>query len=161
EASGTNSESTDQRRAIDRHLHPEPRCALGRFLADHALASAMIDISDGLSTDLNHLCAASGTGARIWSNLIPRPESQPVAKSGRRHASSGSHRTIGNPGTSIPADRSLELALNGGEDYELLFTVPKRKVAQVPAIFRGVQLHRIGEMIRSKLVWLVYGDDRE
>ncbi|PYV19396.1 MAG: thiamine-phosphate kinase [Acidobacteria bacterium] len=59
--------------AIAAHLFPEPRIALGQFLARNRLASAAIDVSDGLSTDLAQLAEASGVGARIWANLVPEP----------------------------------------------------------------------------------------
>jgi thiamine-monophosphate kinase len=128
--------------ALQAHLYPEPRCALGRFLAERRLASALIDLSDGLSTDLGHLCRASGVGARIWADRIPGPaisESRGRGKSAARAVS--------------PAD-ALELALHGGEDYELLFTVPPRLSAQVPRSFRGLPLRRIGEIRRSKQILL-------
>ena len=54
------------------HLYPQPRIGLGRLLASRSLASSMIDLSDGLSTDLARLCAASGVGARLFSGQIPR-----------------------------------------------------------------------------------------
>ncbi|HKC71592.1 MAG TPA: thiamine-phosphate kinase, partial [Terriglobales bacterium] len=75
------------------HFFPVPRVATGRMLRERKLAVAMIDISDGLSTDLRHLCEESGVGARIYA------ESVPVA---------------GGPA-------NLRMALHGGEDYELLF----------------------------------------
>ena len=124
--------------AIRAHLYPEPRCALGRYLSRQRLASALIDISDGLSTDLAHLCESSGVGARVRADLIPGPE----------------FTTARGPRT---AD-SLDLALHGGEDYELLFTVPPGKTGHVPVRFRDLPLHRIGEICRSKGVALVRRD---
>ena len=124
--------------AIRSHLYPEPRCALGLYLSRQRLASALIDISDGLSTDLGHLCESSGVGARVWADLIPGPEF-PTGRGPR------------------PAD-SLSLALHGGEDYELLFTVPPGKTGQVPVRFRDLPLHRIGEIRRSKGMALVRPD---
>jgi thiamine-monophosphate kinase len=122
--------------AIRTHLYPEPRCALGRYLSRKRLASALIDVSDGLSTDLAHLCEASSVGARVWADLIPGPEVR------------------GAP------DR-IDLALHGGEDYELLFTVPPRKAAQVPPRFRDLPLRRIGEIRRTKEVVLIRADGKE
>jgi thiamine-monophosphate kinase len=127
--------------AIAAHLSPQPQCALGRYLSEKRLASALIDISDGLSTDLGHLMEASGVGARIWASLIPAPE--------------------------IPASRAalgmnpLELALHGGEDYQLLFSVPPSKVSRVPRRFRGLPLQRIGEIIRRKALRIVRTDGRQ
>jgi thiamine-monophosphate kinase len=119
--------------AIRAHLYPEPQCALGRFLSDRRLASALMDLSDGLSTDLARLCEASRVGARLWANLIPGPSPQ-------------------------DAQDSLHLALHGGEDYQLLFTVHPGRVSRIPARFGNVPLHRIGEIQRTKGLRLVETD---
>jgi thiamine-monophosphate kinase len=156
---GTNEQLRIAAQAVERHLYPEPRCALGRFLAGYHLASAMIDLSDGLSTDLGHLCASSSTGARIWANLIPQPETR--IGIGPAQLSPQANQGGTNPSPPVPADQGLFLALHGGEDYELLFTVPKQKVGRIPAIFQGVPLYRIGEVRRSKDVWLVRADGRQ
>src|SRR5207245_10064512 len=125
-------------------------CTPGFVLAEYCLASAMIDISDGLSTDLNLLCTSSCTGANVWANLIPGPEMRTAAGRGPTQPIPQADLSTGNTDAAIfPAD-SLELALHGGEDYELLFTVRKRKVSQVPGDFEGLPLHRIGEIHRSK-----------
>ena len=87
----------------------------------------MIDISDGLSSDLNHLCAASGVGALIDSTLLPI-DHQVVELCGRR------------------ALDPLQLALHGGEDFELLFTVKPGDVARLPRRVDGTQITRIGEV---------------
>ena len=105
------------------HFFPEPRIAAGRLLRQRRLASAAIDLSDGLSTDLSHICEESGFGA------IVDAESVPVAKGA-----------------------TLELALHGGEDYELLFTAPPR--TRVPEAIAGVRVTRIGEIIRGDRVFL-------
>ncbi|HLY63380.1 MAG TPA: thiamine-phosphate kinase [Terriglobia bacterium] len=120
--------------ALQAHFYPEPRCHLGRFLGQKNLASSLIDLSDGLSTDLARLSEASHVGARVWAERIPVPAS--VTLGGSNH------------------DDALSLALNGGEDYELLFTVPSRKVPQVPREYRGVPLHHIGEIRRAKTILL-------
>jgi thiamine-monophosphate kinase len=113
-----------------RHLRPEPRVGWGMVLGDEKLATAMIDISDGLSSDLNHLCSASGVGALIDSSLLPI-DSQIVELCGRR------------------ALDPLQLALHGGENFELLFTVRAGDVARLPRRVDGAQITRIGE-IRSQ-----------
>ena len=93
-------------RDYPRHFYPEPRVELGRILREKGLASAMIDTSDGLSTDLAHLCEESGVGAELESVLIPRA-------------------SVGKPAREV----DLDLALHGGEDYELLFTArPGKRV---------------------------------
>ncbi|HJP91283.1 MAG TPA: thiamine-phosphate kinase [Pyrinomonadaceae bacterium] len=110
-----------------RQLRPEPRVGWGIVLGDEQLATAMIDLSDGLSSDLNHLCRASGVGARIDSALLPID--QRVAElCGRR------------------ALDPLQLALHGGEDFELLFTVKPANVARLPRRVDGVEIKRIGEV---------------
>lgn len=121
---------------IQSHLYPEPRCELGRWLQKAGIPSAMMDISDGLSTDLVRLCEASGVGARIYSDRIPVP-------------------------TGVNPRRSLELALNGGEDYELLFAVAERKLAKLPRQHRGVPLHRIGRILPSREIRIVHSDGTE
>jgi len=113
-----------------RHLRPEPRVGWGMVLGDDKLATAMIDISDGLSSDLNHLCSASGVGALIESSLLPI-DHQVVELCGRR------------------ALDPLQLALHGGEDFELLFTIRPDDVARLPRKVDGTQITRIGEIQNS------------
>jgi thiamine-monophosphate kinase len=109
--------STGRGVAWRRHLRPEPRLALGRFLRERVRATGAMDLSDGLSIDLGRLAAASKLAAEI--------EAPPRF-----------------------AGASLEQALHGGEDYELLFTAPPR--SRVPAEFEGVPLTRIGVMRRGR-----------
>ena len=107
---------------IEKQLKPAPQVLLGKLLQKHALATAMIDISDGLSSDLHHLCRASGVGANIYARKVPVDENlRAVIKS--------------------PAER-LELALNGGEDFELLFTAPKKYFS----LLESSRFCRIGEI---------------
>lgn len=121
--------SAAQSKAVRVHLYPEPQCRLGWFLARRRLASAAIDLSDGLSADLPRLLRASGVGARV------RREAIPVV--GRWAPSA------------IRTASPLSLALGGGEDYTLLFTVPRSKLSRVPAVFEGTLLTRIGEICRE------------
>ncbi len=113
-------------KALAAHFFPVPRIAVGRELRRRGLASAMIDLSDGLSTDLAHISAASRVGALVAEHSIPR---------------------LTTPGMS-----SLHFALHGGEDYELLFTVPAPRT--LPAKIAGVRVTRIGEIIRGRGMWL-------
>jgi len=122
------------------HLCPELRLALGEWLAARRLATAMIDTSDGLSTDLGHICRASGVGARLWAERIPRVK---VPAGLREHGFD-----------------PLELALHGGEDYQLLFTVPRRLAKRIPQSHRGVPITQIGEITRGRSVVLVGSDGR-
>jgi thiamine-monophosphate kinase len=121
---------------IRRHLRPQPRCAAGRFLAKRKLASAMIDLSDGLSTDLGRLCEQSRVGAFVEAGQLPL-----VKLPGRQ----GQH---------LPSDL-LHYALHGGEDYELLFAVPPRLSARVPKQIDGLPVHRIGRVTRTTGIWLL------
>jgi len=113
-----------------RHFHPEPRIAIGQWLLKRKLASSMIDLSDGLSTDLAHICEESGVGAEIRADDIPRA-------------------TVGKP--LRPVD--LQLALHGGEDYELLFTARAGK--HIPSRIAGVAITRIGKVTRGKQMVLL------
>jgi len=112
-----------------RHFYPVPRIEAGRFLRERKLASAMIDISDGLSTDLRHICDESGVGAEVEQEEIP------VAGIGR------SARKV-----------DFGIALHGGEDYELLFTAAPGK--RVPSQVAGVKITRIGRIMRGRKVFL-------
>jgi thiamine-monophosphate kinase len=119
--------------AVKKHLYPEPRLALGRWLADKCLANAMMDLSDGLSSDLPRLCAASGVGATIEEAKLPIV---PTAVDKRTERFDG-----------------LQLALDGGDDYELLFAVPREKVARIPRSSRGLLLTNIGEITRGRIIF--------
>jgi len=112
-----------------RHFYPEPRIELGRVLREKGLASAMIDTSDGLSTDLAHLCEESGVGAELDAALIPRARVGKLSKK-----------------------VDLDLALHGGEDYELLFTVRAGK--RIPAQIAGVALTEVGHITRGPKIFL-------
>ena len=104
-----------------KHFYPEPRVAVGRFLREKKLVSAMIDISDGLSTDLSHICEESGVGAVIHAEEIP---------------------------AGVRGKDGLRFALHGGDEYELLFTAgPGRRV---PKQIAGVPITRIGEIVRGR-----------
>jgi thiamine-monophosphate kinase len=120
-------------RDYPRHFFPEPRVELGRILRERGLASAMIDTSDGLSTDLAHICEESGVGAEIQADLIPRAN-------------------VGKPDRQI----DLDFALHGGEDYELLFTARSGK--RIPSRIAGIPITRIGSITRIEKIILKNGD---
>jgi thiamine-monophosphate kinase len=117
------------------HFHPRPRIAVGEFLRKKRLASAMIDLSDGLSTDLTHICEESGVGAEIHADAIPLAH-------------------VGKPAREV----DLESALHGGEDYELLFTAPRGK--RIPPRIAGVSVTQIGRVIRPRRTILLRGNTR-
>jgi thiamine-monophosphate kinase len=127
--------------ALKKHLYSEPRLALGQWLANHRLASAMMDLSDGLSSDLPRLCAASKVGATIHGDKIPAVRVRPGSKSRQLDP--------------------LDLALNGGDDYELLFTVRPQNLRRIPKSFQGVALTRIGEITAARQIKLVSLEGRE
>jgi len=122
-------------RLLKKQFYPEPRLALGEWLAARRCATSMIDTSDGLSTDLGHICQASGVGAIVWSEKIPAV-----------HVPSELRRLGLDP---------LDLALNGGEDYELLFTMPKKFSSRLLGEVSGVPVTVIGEITRKKKVILL------
>lgn len=101
------------------HLYPQPRIAQGRWLVLRKLVSGAIDLSDGLSTDLAHLCDESGVAAEVDAATLPL-----------------------RPGA------TLAQALNGGEDYELLFTAPAS--AHLPRSIAGVPVTKIGRIVRRR-----------
>jgi len=128
-------ESTPNQLTAHPQMFPQPRLAVGLALLRRRLATACIDLSDGLSTDLAHLCRKSGVGAKISSAALPiHPLVQQAhaAQAGRAGAAPG---------------RALELALHGGEDYELLFAAPP--TARVPRSLAGVRVTRIGSLVRG------------
>ncbi len=101
------------------HLYPQPRIAQGLWLRSHGVATAALDLSDGLSTDLAHLCDESGVAAEVDAALLPL---HPAATQAQ--------------------------ALNGGEDYELLFTA--RAAARVPRSISGIAITRIGRILKPR-----------
>jgi thiamine-monophosphate kinase len=98
-----------------KHFHPEPRIAIGKHLRERGLASAMIDISDGLSTDLAHICEESGVSTWIAEEAIP-----------------------------VAPGATLEDALHGGDEYELIFTARPQKHNAIPKALGGVPITWIG-----------------
>jgi thiamine-monophosphate kinase len=116
-------------REYPRHFFPEPRLGLGRILREKNIATSMIDTSDGLSTDLSHICEESGVGAELDAAMIPRAR-------------------VGKPAREV----DLDLALHGGEDYELLFTAPPGK--RIPPQIAGVPLTQIGQITRQRKILL-------
>jgi thiamine-monophosphate kinase len=117
-------------------LHrPQPRVALG--LALRGIASAAIDVSDGLLGDLSHILERSGVGAMVEAEAVP------VGAALARH----------------PLARQWEFALNGGDDYELCFTAPADQHARVitAATDAGVPVTRIGRILQGSGLQVVDG----
>ncbi len=115
---GIRSPKGGDRKLIERHLRPTPRVIEGMKLAWSGIASSMIDVSDGLSSDLGHICDESNVGAEVFAGRIPLSKELRAAV----------------PRLSGPL---LDLALFSGEDYELLFTVPPRLTGRLRSLRLG------------------------
>lgn len=125
---------------VKQHLTPTPRFNLGRALSTKKLASSAIDISDGLSSEIHHLCEESGVGAEIHEEALP------VSASLTHYCDENRLDPLG-------------FVLNGGEDYELLFTVPLSRISEAVQKLpgeTGVAVKSIGRMVpKAKGVTLI------
>ncbi|MGI8493970.1 MAG: thiamine-phosphate kinase [Pyrinomonadaceae bacterium] len=118
-----------------RQLKPHPQTEIGLILGTRNLATSMIDLSDGLSGDLSHICRASKVGAKIYAEKIPV---EPKI----------SYLELQN--------QKLNFALNGGEDFELLFTVNPKKKFMIEKCFKKHKISHIGEITaNSDIIELV------
>jgi thiamine-monophosphate kinase len=137
--SGLSSHGLGQwQQLIKAHLDPQPQVQLGKILAESGLVHAMMDISDGLATDLAHICAESGTAAEIIKEDLP--------VSGQMTAAAGK---LEKP--------VLDWALKGGEDYQLLFTVSpdhEEDLCNLVHEKKGQQIFCIGKIIEGQGVFL-------
>jgi thiamine-monophosphate kinase len=120
--------------ALKRHCTPEPRCEVGLWLAQSGIVGAMMDLSDGLSADLPRLCEASGVGAEVHASRLP--------------LFSESSRWGCDP---------LALALHGGEDFELLFSVSPRRVRTLEATYpvQYPPIQYIGDLTAKRGIYLI------
>lgn len=121
--------SSLEQQAIHPHLRPNARSEFGRQLGECGLAHALIDVSDGLVQDLGHLCEASQVSAMLERATIPVAAAvELIAKD---------------------ADAAFQLAVSGGEDYELLFTADDNAAAELQRLAQAcaVPLTRIGEIV--------------
>jgi thiamine-monophosphate kinase len=132
EKGGSRGVAKPVRPLVAAFLDPAPRLKLGALLAGRKLASAMIDLSDGLSVDLAHICEASGVGAEVEAGRVPI-----------------------SPALECFARDPLALALDGGEDYELLFAVRPARLAAVEALASKHRLTRIGRITSGRRIYLV------
>jgi thiamine-monophosphate kinase len=133
-SSSVRRQAAGVRSLIQKHLRPVPRVVEGGKIALSGCASAMIDLSDGLSSDLSHICEQSGVGAEIAADLIP-------FSTALRNLSGKLAKPI------------VHFALSGGEDYELLFTVPPSKVKKLRSL--TLPITEIGLITSGKTVFLV------
>jgi thiamine-monophosphate kinase len=130
------------KKAIKRHLTPIPRLALGKALAEDRLASACIDSSDGLATDLAHICSQSGVMAQLDAKAIPISRASRLLCRALRLS-------------------PLKTALTGGEDFELIWTTPPQKEGQMrrtAAAILGHTPYKIGRILQGKGVWIAGKD---
>jgi thiamine-monophosphate kinase len=126
------------------HLDPSPETDLARLLAASGMVSAMMDISDGLATDLAHICSESGLAAEVAGDDVPVSEKvQEMAE--------------------LYDLEPLELALSGGEDYRLLFTVSEAEGSALSDLVKkqiGRELYQVGRLKKGGGVVLIDGDRR-
>ncbi len=138
----------EMREFIRKHDDPTPRVATGQWLAASSCVSSMIDISDGLAADIGHISEASGVGIRLFADLLP------ISKNFRSAAQACNKDPI-------------VLALTGGEEYELAFTVAKHKLPLFEKMLSvvgptfGHQVTKIGEVVEGSgvIVMDVHGTD--
>lgn len=137
---------SDREMLLARHFTPTPRLPESAVIAGSGLATAMIDLSDGLSSDVGHICDQSRVGVRIWAEWLP------VSLSTRRVAELAGR---------IP----WRLALEGGEDYELCFTAPPEAAEELAAAVgqeTGTLVTIVGEvLLPEEGRWLVLEDGQE
>ena len=135
-----NISQLEKKRLVSRHLTPSPRIREGAVISQLKKANSMIDISDGLSNDLSHICDESKVGTRLFIDRIPVSDAaKKVAK--------------------LTGRSFIDLAINGGEDYELCFTVPKRYADNISRHIEketSVKVTIIGEIIpKLQGRWLI------
>ena len=142
DSSISRARDSDLDELIEKQLSPTPRIAEGRLIAKNHLASAMIDISDGLMADLGHILEESNAGAQIWISRLPLSEAY------RRKASQY-------------ASTDIDLATCGGEDYELLLTTPRKKGGKLLRLFNqsGLQITPIGDIVDARHGLRLFLDD--
>lgn len=123
---GENFDDSKHRNLLLKQLAPNPQIEVGNILQNENLATSLIDLSDGISSDLFHICSQSKVGAKIFQ------ENLPIASE------------LFHPEFKI--DNKISLALNGGEDFELLFTVDPKKKFQLENALKNYQISLIGEI---------------
>ena len=131
--------------ATQAQLRPQPRLSAARALATSGVVTAMMDLSDGIATDLHRLCLASGVGAIIQRALLPI---DPVVDAACRWLAAPDNN-----------NDPLQLALQGGEDFELLFTAPPAAADTLRARLAPLPVTRIGQITTETDVLLRENDD--
>jgi thiamine-monophosphate kinase len=122
-----------------KHLRPEPRCKEGQFLAGNFPVSAMMDISDGLASDIRHICRMSKCGVKLWGDAISiHPMTKQLADQRQ--------------------ERALDYAIGGGEDFELLFTISPEHIRDIQDGLSkkfGLAVSGVGEITENKKMEIV------
>ena len=122
---GARYDDSEYKDLLLRQLAPDPQTEIGQSIGENNLATSMIDLSDGLSSDLAHLCQASKVGAKIYADKIP----------------------ITSETSNFKLQSSdLALALDGGEDFELLFTIEPKKKFRLEKALKNCAFSHIGEI---------------
>lgn len=134
-----------RRRGRERYLTPQPRLLEGQLLARSGRVHAMMDVSDGLLSDLRHLCKAGGVGAEVWTDHLPvSPVCTETAQAANKEI--------------------LDWVLAGGEDFELLFTASPEHVPEIQKKLKdetGTSSHVIGRIVEEvKEIKVCFSDGR-
>ena len=134
-------ETSTYNNLIERQLKPNPQIEIAQILGEKNLATSMIDLSDGLSSDLFHICQVSKVGAKIYAEKIPVEVQNSKLKT---------------------QNSKLAFALNGGEDFELLFTVNPKKKFQLEKHLENRNISHIGEVTaNAEIIELITGKKTE
>ena len=145
---GENYKDSKYKKLIERQLKPNPQTEIGWILGEKNLATAMIDLSDGLSSDLFHICRASKVGAKLYAEKILIESQISTLK-------------IQNSKFKIQNSK-LDFAIHGGEDFELLFTVNPKKYFQLKKQLEKYNISHIGEIsANAEIIELVTGSKIE
>ncbi len=136
------SERSWRKSLLLKQLHPFPQISSGEYLNANNLATSMIDLSDGLSSDLAHVCRASNVGAQIFADKIPFDKKlKPLAES---------------------FAQKIDFALHGGEDFELLFTANPKKKIRLKKEYEKRGFSCIGEITaNADRIELIHGEKSE
>lgn len=136
--SGIENISPSLESLVEAHVNPQARVKLGSLLAKHRIAHAMIDLSDGIATDLSHLCNESRTGAVFYAEKLPIDPA------------------LFEAANLLKVD-PLDLAIRGGEDYELLFTAAPGSTAEIISLgeMAGINISPVGTIMAEPGVKLV------
>lgn len=134
------SEKIWRKNLLHKQLHPFPKVSDGELLGAKNLATSMIDLSDGLSSDLAHICRESKTGAKIFADKIPF------------------HKNLGSLTKSF--DEKLNFAIDGGEDFELLFTAKPKQISRLQREYKHFSLYYLGEITENAgIIELISGEN--